>query len=333
MNMKEWKAGIISRRQRIAIPIMTHPGIEMTGTTILKAVNDGTVHYQIVQALAETYPTAAATMMMDLSVEAEAFGAEVHFSENDIPTVCNRLVGDKGSIEKLRVVNLQQKRLPEYLIAAQLAASHITDRPVLAGCIGPFSLAGRLYGMTEIMMDMLIDPTSIHLLLEKCTDFLTGYCRAFKTAGTGGVIVAEPAAGMLSPELCQEFSSTYIRKVVEAVQDNTFILVLHNCGNTNPLLATMQNTKAAALHLGNQCDILAALHYLNKDLLVMGNLDPVGIFKESTPEQVYKATLDLLNKTSKYNNFILSSGCDIPPEVARENLESFFRAWKHFNTN
>lgn len=333
MNMKEWKNRIIAQKQRVTIPIITHPGIEMIGTTILQAVSDGTVHYQIVQALAETYPTAAATMMMDLSVEAEAFGAEVHFSENDIPTVCNRLLGDKGNIEKLRVPVLQQKRLPEYLKAAQLAATHITDRPVLAGCIGPFSLAGRLYGMTEIMMEMLIDPTSIHLLLEKCTAFLTRYCQAFKTAGTGGVIMAEPAAGMLSPELCQEFSSIYIRQVVETVQDDSFILVLHNCGNTNPLLETMQNTKAVALHLGNQCDILAALAYLNKDLLVMGNLDPVGIFKESTPEQVYKATLDLLNKTSKYKNFILSSGCDIPPGVAKENLESFFRAWEHFNAN
>ena len=333
MNMKEWKDGIISRKQRITIPIMTHPGIEMTGTTILKAVNDGTVHYQVVRKLTKTYPTAATTMMMDLSVEAEAFGAEVHFSENDIPTVSGRLVSNKESIEKLGVADLAQKRLPEYLKAAQLAARHITDRPVLAGCIGPFSLAGRLYGMTEIMMDMLIDPTSIHLLLEKCTDFLTGYCLAFKTAGTGGVIMAEPAAGMLSPELCQEFSSAYIRQVVEAVQDNTFILVLHNCGNTNPLLATMQSTKAAALHLGNQCDILVALDHLNKDLLVMGNLDPVGIFKESTPEQVYQATLDLLDKTSKYKNFILSSGCDIPPGVPKENLDSFFKAWKVYQKN
>ena len=99
MNMKEWKDGIISRRQRIAIPIMTHPGIEMTGTTILKAVNDGTVHYQVVRKLTKTYPTAATTMMMDLSVEAEAFGAEVHFSENDIPTVSGRLVSNKESIE------------------------------------------------------------------------------------------------------------------------------------------------------------------------------------------------------------------------------------------
>jgi len=333
MNMKEWKDGIISQRHRATIPIMTHPGIEIIGTTILQAVSDGTVHYQIVQALAETYPTAAITMMMDLSVEAEAFGAEVHFGENDIPTVSGRLVSNKESIEKLRVPDPDQKRLPEYLNAAKLGAEHITNRPVLAGCIGPFSLAGRLYGMTEIMMDMLIDPTSIHLLLEKCTAFLTRYCRAFKTAGTGGVIMAEPAAGMISPELCQEFSSGYIQQVVEAVQDDTFILVLHNCGNTNPLLESMQNTQAAALHLGNQCDILAALDYLNKDLLVMGNLDPVAVFKESTPERVYRATLDLLNKTNKYKNFILSSGCDIPPGVAKENLEGFFRAWEHFNAN
>ena len=67
------------------MPIMTHPGIEMIGKTVRDAVTDGQVHYNAIKALSEKYPTAAATVIMDLTVEAEAFGAEIVFPENEFP--------------------------------------------------------------------------------------------------------------------------------------------------------------------------------------------------------------------------------------------------------
>lgn len=98
--------------------------------------------------------------------------------------------------------------------------------------IGPFSLAGRLFDMTEIMLAVLTEPEAAQVLLDKCTQFLTKYAKAYKSAGANGVIIAEPAAGLLSPPLCQQFSSVYLQKVVAAVQDDYFMVILHNCGNT-----------------------------------------------------------------------------------------------------
>ena len=51
----------------------------------MSAVTDGQVHYNAIKALSEKYPTAAATVIMDLTVEAEAFGAEIVFPENEFP--------------------------------------------------------------------------------------------------------------------------------------------------------------------------------------------------------------------------------------------------------
>lgn len=78
-----------------------------------------------------------------------------------------------------------------------LAAGHITDRPVFAGCIGPYSLAGRLYDMSEIMMLIYINPQAAITLLHKCTDFILRYCMALKATGANGVIMAEPAARII----------------------------------------------------------------------------------------------------------------------------------------
>ena len=88
---------------------------------------------------------------------------------------------------------------------------------------------------------------------------------------------------------------------------------------------------ASAYHLGNKIDMVEVLEQMPSDALVMGNLDPVSIFKMSSPETIKQATLDLLNATRKYPNFILSSGCDIPPQTPFENIDAFYAALNEFN--
>lgn len=331
MNTVQWIGKLIAQRERTAIPIMTHPGIELIGKRIVDAVTDGETHFRAVEALARRFPQAAAsTTIMDLTVEAEAFGASLHMSPDDIPSVEGRLVSDYAGIEALRVPSLDEKRIPQYLKADRLAVKQL-GIPVFAGCIGPFSLAGRLYDMTEIMMAIYIEPDVVQLLLEKCTEFLLRYCQAIKQTGVAGVIMAEPAAGLLSDDDCQTFSSVHIRRIVEAVQDESFAVILHNCGNTGHCTRAMLAVGAHGYHFGNKADMVEALQSCPADVLVMGNIDPVGVFKQETPEQVYAETSSLLERTAAFPNFILSTGCDIPPRIPIENIEAFYQALFQFN--
>lgn len=329
--MKKWIEEVLASDRRIALPIMTHPGIEYVGKTVREAVTDGEVHFAAIKALAERYPSAACTVIMDLTVEAEAFGAKILIPEEEIPTVTERLVSDAASVEALQVPSLDAGRVPEYLKANRLAAGQITDRPVLAGCIGPFSLAGRLYDMSEIMVAIYIEPDVIMALLDKCTAFLIDYCKALKATGVAGVVMAEPAAGLLSNEDHQMYATPYIKQIVDAVQDDDFTVILHNCGNTGQCTGAMVESGAAAMHFGNLVNIPQALKEVPEHILVMGNLDPVGIFKQATPEQVAAATTELLEKTRGVKNFVISSGCDLPPAVPEANLAAFFGAVEAFN--
>ena len=77
----------LNRNKRYAIPIMTHPGIELIEKTVKASVTDGQTHADAIIALSENTPSDAATVIMDLTVEAEAFGAKLHFSENDVPVL------------------------------------------------------------------------------------------------------------------------------------------------------------------------------------------------------------------------------------------------------
>jgi uroporphyrinogen decarboxylase len=220
--MKQWITDIINHPQRIAIPILTHPGIEMIGKTVLDAVTDGKVHAEAIKALNERYPSAASTVIMDLTVEAEAFGCVINFSEDEVPAVSHRLVSSFEEVQQLPVPSLSAGRVSQYLLANQLTAAAITDKPVLGGCIGPYSLAGRLFDMTEIMIAIYTEPETICLLLEKCTQFLIEYSCALKATGINGLVIAEPAAGLLSNEDCLQYSSRYVKKIIDTIQDNNF---------------------------------------------------------------------------------------------------------------
>lgn len=322
---------LLNSDKRIAIPIMTHPGIEAIGKNVIDAVTDGEVHYQAIKNVTETYDTTACTVIMDLTVEAEAFGCAISMPEHEVPSVTGRLVCDEGSVNRLQVPSLSAGRMPEYLKANRLAVENIKDKAVLSGCIGPFSLAGRLYDMSEIMVGIYIEPDVIKTLLDKCTEYITLYCKELKAIGATGVIMAEPAAGLLSNEDCLEYSTVYVKQIVEAVQDDNFTVVLHNCGNKGHCTQAMIDSGAAALHFGNAVNMVETLEQCPSNLVVMGNIDPVGILKQATPEEVYRITADLLAKTAQYRNFVISSGCDMPPFVPDVNIKAFYRAIADFN--
>lgn len=331
MNMKQWVEDVIRRQEVTALPIMTHPGIELNGNTVRQAVSNGRVHYEAVMTLTQRYHSVAAATIMDLTTEAEAFGAEIAFSDEAVPAVSSRLLATVESISQLQVPSLSAGRIPQYLKANLLAAKNMTDCPLLAGCIGPFSLAGRLYDMSEIMVLIYENPAAAHTLLAKCTDFIEKYCLALKQTGANGVVMAEPAAGLMSNDDCKVFSSDYVRRIVERVQDETFIVVLHNCGNTGHCTEAMVQTGAAAYHFGNKCKMEEVIREVPATALAMGNIDPVSVFKDGTPESMRQAVFDLLEKMKDYPNFVLSSGCDTPPHTPLANVDAFFGALSEFN--
>lgn len=331
MNVDKWISEIINARECFTVPIMTHPGIEMIGASVKDVVQSGEKHAQAIYELSKKYPSKAATVIMDLTVEAEAFGSAIEFPENDMPHILGSLV-DAGSIEDLQIPSMSAGRIPEYILANKRAVEMINDKPVFAGVIGPFSLAGRLYGMSEIMVDCYLEPDAITLLLEKCTQFIADYCMELKRTGCFGVIIAEPAAGLLSNEDCMQFSSLYIKDIIDKVQDDTFMVVLHNCGNTGQCTEAMVSTGAKGYHFGNAVSMVEALKQCPSDTLVMGNIDPVGVLRMMSPNEVAKEVTTLLEQTVEFPNFVLSTGCDVPPYVPEENIQAYYDALSAFNS-
>ena len=333
MNMQKWIADCIHGTKKKAMPILSFPGIQITGHTVDEMVRDGHLQAVCMEAVAKRFDTGAAFSLMDLSVEAEAFGSPVLYTEDEVPTVTAAIVHDEEEAEALKVPEVGAGRTGECVKGIREVCGLITDRPVLAGMIGPYSLAGRLLDMTEIMILCYEEPELVETVLEKVTEFLIKYAKAFKEAGANGIAIAEPAAGLLSPVLIKEFSTPYVEKIRDELEDENFMILYHNCGNVVPLLDNIKGLGVGGYSFGNAIDIEEALKVIPEDRLVIGNIDPAGVIRNGTPEMVRKETRELLERCGKYPNFVIASGCDIPPMSPLENIQAFFDTVAEFYEN
>ena len=322
---------ILDSATRIPMPIGVYAGLEITGASVKDAVTSDQHQTEAVLALHERFNTPVMLTAMDLSAEAETFGSEIRMSDDDIPTVIGRLVTTGEEIENLLIPSAGDKRTSVHLHTAQKLVAQANGLPVMGGMIGPFSLAGRLFGVSEILELSLTDPDLTERLLQKVTQFLLGYVQAFRDQGVDGVIMAEPAAGLLSPRGLAKYSSAFVRQIIDNSQTDDFTIVLHNCGAKIAHLPKILEAGAEIFHFGAPMDISQAITQVGREVIIAGNLDPTAVFHSGTIAEVEAQTSDLMNLTSTYKNFIISSGCDIPPHTPVENLDAFYRVVREFS--
>jgi len=201
--MKKWLEELRLSPVKKALPVLSFPAVQLLGISVKELISDSDRQAKGMQLIAEQTDSAAAVSLMDLSVEAECFGSRIRVTDKEVPTVVGRIVHDEEEADALEVPKVGSARSGLYVETIEKAVKLITDRPVFAGAIGPFSLAARLLDVAEIMMDCYDEPEMVEKVLEKSAAFIIEYCRAFKEAGANGVVLAEPVTGLLSPALAE----------------------------------------------------------------------------------------------------------------------------------
>ena len=144
-------------------------------------------------------------------------------------------------------------------------------------------------------------------------------------------MIAEPLTGLLSPSLAEEFSEPYVKRIIDAVQDDNFIVAYHNCGNYSiQMIDSILRTGAPMVHFGDAIDMAEMMPHIPENIIAAGNVSPSKQFRNGTVETIREETLSVMEKCCKYPNFLISSGCDIPPMSKWENIDAFFAAVNEF---
>lgn len=329
MNMKQWLADARKMAKKKPMPVLSYPASARLGISIASMTENARVQADTMLYLMRELDMPMAITSMDLALEASCFGAPV--SHEGVPAVSSMILESMDDVDALQVPGEEiiLEKSP-YLEAIRLVKAEMQTsgdvRPIIAGISGPFSLAGQLRGVTDIMMDCYDEPELLEELVQKTTEFLCVYANLLKEAGADMLLLAEPLAGVVSPTMAEQFSHPFVKKMIESVQDDSFAVIYHNCGAGVPrMLEDLAGLGAMIYHFGNVIDLSEALENMPKTVMVMGNVDPAGIVAHGSVESVRQAVDTLIQKCGSYENFWLSTGCDVPPDAPWENLVEFMK--------
>ena len=310
---------------RMAVPLAGYPGIQLTNSTIRQNEFNAELQTRSLYKLVERTRPDMVFTMMDLSIEAGSLGLPVRYPIDESATVEWHPVKSASDLERYKVIDpIYDGRIWVFLETVRSLVAKL-DIPVGAYVIGPFTLAGLMMGANNIALATLDSPDVVHATVNFCERVVVDFGKALEDTGAYAVCVLDPTAMMLSPEAYWRFAGASLRNVIRHLDTRT---ILHICGNIAHLIEPMCETGVQGISLDSMVDMPQIAKQVPSDVVLMGNIDPVGTMLHGTPEKVRQDTIALMEAVSDYRNIIISTGCDLPAETPIENIEQFVRTVK-----
>jgi len=104
------------------------------------------------------------------------------------------------------------------------------------------------------------------------------------------------------------------------------------CGQTTPILELMCDTGAQILEVDHPVDLASAKELVGHRVCLQGNINPADPIFTGTPEAVDKAAEQCIAQAAAGGGFILSSGCEIPPQAPIANIEALVKAAERYGS-
>lgn len=315
-----------------AIPIVGQAAARLNGMTMQAELASPETLAESRIACRERFGYDGIYISADTWVTAEAMGAPVRHSE-DAPTVgTTPLLDDMAAIDRLTAPDPHQDgRLPLIVKAVDIAAARARDQFAVIGNFdqSPFSLACALRGINQVMLDVVDHPAFVRQLLDICTDSVLRYAKALAAAGAHLVNTGDSPVILAGPRNYTAFGLPCEQTVFDELRACGVLTTLHICGDTTKFLELMAQSRAHSLELDTQVDMVQARAAIPDDMVMIGNIDPVDVLVNGTPDDVRRHVKRLLAASDRLGRFMLSSGCALAPDTPPENLQAFARAAHH----
>jgi uroporphyrinogen decarboxylase len=336
----------ISRQTPDRVPVGPFVGFyaaRIAGVSLFQYVTDGRViadaQYLLWQRLGHDVVVTAA----DTYYIAEAFGLDLDFPENALPTAKGPVLGSLADAGRLQVPNPRTAgRMPVYLDAVGRLVRRLGDRVAVRGTgTGPFSLAAYLLGPQNLLLKLAemscgaatpAEERGFATLMKITTQTVIGFLRAQIDLGVHLAYLGDSLASrdMISPAMYRRYVAPYHKQVFDGVREDCrrrgAHTLLHVCGDNTALLHDFVATGAELYEVDSKIDLPTALRAIGGDVCLIGNLDPAGLLLNGTPEDVRRESKKCIAAARGEGGFILGTGCFVPWDTPLENLQEMVRA-------
>lgn len=198
---------------------------------------------------------------------------------------------------------------------------------------GVLENATDIVGFEKLCEIYLTDPELTGEIFKNIGERLLKFYSIVASMDSVGVCVVNDDWGfktqtMFPPDMMESYVFPYIRKIVEVIHANGKPAILHSCGNVKDIMdVIIDDLKLDGKHSFEDgiYPVEDALDWWAGRIAIMGGID-VDFLVRRSPEEIYKRSLRLLEKTFGTGSFALGSGNSIPEFVPAENYLAMIRA-------
>lgn len=304
---------------RAILPWMGAVGLAITGYRLYDVYRSPEIQLEVARIMDREFDADFVYPMDYGKIFCEALDIPLLRPERDFPSAAENPIKDDARLSRLAVPDPHRDGpMPVYLEALKRIADAF-EKPLMLSVEGPFTLAMELMGATDMARAIVRNPDFVRRILDFTTETVFRYTRAARQAGVRLFIISEPSAILLSSRRFDDLVTPSLRRIFH---DLDAWKALHICGDTTHLLERMLACGAECLSLDQLVDIAAVAPKFPPDMVICGNLDPVAVLRDGTPDGVRAATEKQLRQMQSYPNFMVSFGCDCPPDTPVENLRA-----------
>ncbi|KMT21016.1 uroporphyrinogen decarboxylase family protein [Clostridium cylindrosporum] len=314
---------INSENRGFFLPDMGTNGLFLTGYTAYEVYNDPNKQLEVAKKMNETFETDFIYSLCDGAIFCETLGLDLLKPDFDFPSVLNHPFTNIDALEKYEVPDpYKSGRMPVNLKSLELISKNV-DKPLFVSIQGPFTLGIQLAGATHLLRCVIKEPEFVKKLLEFTTETVRRYAVAVKNAGAKYISIAEPATVTLSRD---RFEKLIVPNLNKIYNDLNCWKALHICGDTTEFLDLMLTCNIDALSLDQIMDYEKVMDMVPKDIVLLGNLDPLELLYNSKEDKIKNETLKLLKKMRRHNNYLCAFGCNCMNDTPVKNLQAAIEA-------
>ena len=279
-------------------------------------------------AMWQDFEVDCVSIISDSYREAADLGAHIEFPLDGMPVCRAPLLKDRHDLTGFHLPNpIVGARMNDSVEGVRLLRERTAGTvPVMGWVEGAMAQANILVGDGALMLALYDRPAWVEEVLEICTQVEIAFALAQIEAGAHLIGLGDAIASLLSTKMYVEFALPYEQRIFKAVHEAGALARLHICGNTNRLLPYLTQTGADIIDLDWMVDLKTAAACFAGKAAICGNVDPVAVMLQSTPEQVYAATLACQKNGGE--RWFNAAGCEIPEATPQSNLRAQLQALK-----
>ena len=314
--------------QAVVAQVLGHAAVR-NHVPLIDYRTDGKILAECQIAALHAYGYDAVFGIADFKVEAEALGAVLDAPRDAYADTVRPAIAGPEKLPELRIPNPEKAgRMPQILHALSILRTDVGDRHLVCGCVvGPATIACDLLGMETALFLANDDPETFGKVLRFCAEVAVVFGRAQVNAGAHCVLIVDPVSSpaALPPALFKQFSAPLLKSIfAELKRAGSVANWLHIAGPTAPILAEYPGIGVDLANIDYYVPMAAARAVL-PHTCIDGNLRTVA-FVQSSPSEIGDAAHLLRLEMATDTGWILSSGCEMPPESRPENIAAFVNA-------